>query len=78
LGIDPEADFEDCHGNIYNWFANDISIPYDNNYSYILSQDIYPINVMLYNGQDDIICNTAGSLDWIYQMSWSGMVEFRQ
>lgn len=32
--------------------------------------------VLLYNGQDDMLINTAGTLEWIGKMQWPGNSEF--
>jgi len=80
LNVDPAVavNFQDCNNQMYTNFANDIGQSYMSNYSYLLTQTVYPVNVMLYNGQDDIICNTPGSLTWINQMDWPGVDEFRE
>ena len=32
---------------------------------------------MIYNGQDDIICNTPSTENWINKLEWSGADGFR-
>ena len=31
---------------------------------------------MIYNGQDDIICNTPGTENWISKLQWEGAADF--
>ena len=39
---------------------------------YIFTQ----IPVMIYEGQDDIICNTPGQLNWLNMLDWPGNRDF--
>ena len=34
------------------------------------------IDVVVYSGQLDLMCNTAGALRWIYKLTWDGMKDF--
>ena len=43
----------------------------------MLTQDIIPdLKVMLYSGQNDIICNTVGTLNYIKNLEWNGINGF--
>lgn len=50
---------------------------YAGNYSYLLSQTIVPnFKIILYSGQNDIICNTAGTLAYVSTLDWAGINGF--
>lgn len=76
LGADPNVSWEKCYNSVYHAFANDISQSYASNITYILSQTVYDIKVMLYNGQDDIVCNTPGVERYIRNLKWNGIPGF--
>ena len=78
LGLDPSVTFQDCNAPMYLSFYNDISQSYADNITYLLTNPINPIPVLLYNGQDDIIVNTPGALAWINEMNWYGNTGFKQ
>lgn len=59
---------------MYLDFYPDISKSYKQNISYLLKNT----RVLLYNGQDDIIVNTAGAQTWINSLSWSGIRDWQR
>jgi len=77
LGLNPATQFQDCNAIMYYAFYTDISVSYVSNISYILTNDINPIPILLYNGQDDLIVNYPGSFGWITEMEWDGNLGFR-
>jgi len=76
LGADPNVEWTGCVGIVYSDFFNDISQSYASNVTYILTQKVYNIKVLLYNGQDDVIVNTAGVQLYIRNLKWIGLPKF--
>ena len=77
LGVDPTVTFKDCVDSTYTDFYPDIGTSYAGNYSYLLSQNIVPdLKVILYSGQNDIICNTVSTYNYISKLEWSGVNGF--
>jgi carboxypeptidase C (cathepsin A) len=66
------VDYQDCSAEGYSKLANDIPQSQAGDVAYLLDH----IRVLLYNGQNDIIINTPGSLSWVYNLNWSGQKEF--
>ena len=76
-GVDPSVTFKDCVDQTYTDFYPDIGTSYAGNYSYLLSQNIIPdLKVILYSGQNDIICNTVGTYNYITTLDWTGVDGF--
>jgi carboxypeptidase C (cathepsin A) len=76
LGADPDVNWLGCVESVYSDYFEDISQSYAPNVTYILSQSVYPIKVMIYNGQDDIIVNTPGVETYIRGLKWTGLPFF--
>jgi carboxypeptidase C (cathepsin A) len=76
-GVDPSVTYQDCVNQTYFDFYPDIGLSYIGNYSFLLSQTILPnLRVILYSGQNDIICNTAGTLNYLSTVQWPGNENF--
>lgn len=76
-GVDPNVTYQDCVDSTYDAFVYDIGYSYAQNYTWLLNQTIIPnFKVLLYSGQNDIICNTLGSERWIAKLKWSGIPYF--
>jgi cathepsin A (carboxypeptidase C) len=76
-GVDPNVTYQDCVGNVYSNFFTDIGTSYAINYTYLLTQTNLPnLKVLLYSGQNDIICNTLGTQRWVAKLDWSGVPLF--
>jgi len=76
-GVDPSVTFKDCVDQTYTDFYPDIATSYAGNYTYLLSQNIIPdLKVILYSGQNDIICNTVGTYNYIANLEWNGVPGF--
>ena len=73
LGADPNVYWAKCYQAVYSAFYNDISQSYSSNISFILNQTDYDIKVLIYNGQDDIVCNTPGVERYMKNIQWSNM-----
>ena len=61
--------------DVYDLFAsgNDIYVSTTKKVKYALENGV---DVLVYNGNLDLACNTAGNLRWTEQLSWSGQAEF--
>lgn len=53
--------------------GNDIHSSAMDNIRYTLENGV---NVLIYNGNLDLACNTAGNLRWTNSLRWSGQAEF--
>lgn len=50
-------------------------IQYINIYKQLLNSGL---KVVVYNGQLDLICDTVGTLDWIYKLKWDGLSKWKE
>ncbi|KAJ7981054.1 Carboxypeptidase [Quillaja saponaria] len=72
LGV-GDIDFVSCSSKIYNamlrdWMRNlEVGIP-------ALLED--GIRVLVYAGEEDLICNWLGNSRWVHAMEWSGQKQF--
>ncbi|KAH8663267.1 Alpha/Beta hydrolase protein [Ilyonectria robusta] len=55
------------------WKGNDLFVNTAPEVKYILEAGI---DVLVYNGNLDLACNTAGNLRWTEKLSWAGQAEF--
>ena len=72
--VSLDHNFNLCSGEINNWWSNDIPQSVADKLAYVLNY----LPVLLYNGADDIEVNTAGVLNFIGQLPWSGVPLFRK
>ncbi|OMJ68335.1 hypothetical protein SteCoe_34254 [Stentor coeruleus] len=75
LNVDINLDWVSCNDTIYDYYKADImnsSIIY---FPYILSQGV---NVMIYNGQDDLIVNSPGVENMMANIDWINAQDFEQ
>jgi carboxypeptidase C (cathepsin A) len=73
FALDPTVVFSDCADEMYNTFYGDIGQSYASNITYLLDQNV---PVLLYNGEDDVIVNTAGVRTWIKNLGWQYIHQF--
>ncbi|XP_029146222.2 serine carboxypeptidase-like 48 [Arachis hypogaea] len=72
LGV-GDLDFVSCSSTVYDammqeWMRNlEVGIP-------ALLED--EIQVLVYAGEEDLICNWLGNSRWVHAMEWSGQNEF--
>ena len=59
---------------IYTSFANDVSRSYANDVIYALRN----VKVMIYNGQNDFVVNTAGVLQYLNSLNWEGINQWKR
>ena len=74
LGIIPDAKIWDMKWWSINRALTDHDEPVWNLVDEVLKES--DIDVVVYSGQLDMLCNTAGALRWIYKLTWDGMKEF--
>ncbi|KXH29281.1 serine carboxypeptidase [Colletotrichum simmondsii] len=53
--------------------AGDVFLSTEKDVKYILENGV---DVLVYNGDLDLACNTAGNVRWTNKLSWAGQVEF--
>jgi len=66
LHIPEEIVFSMVNQIVYNKMTNDFMTSMKDRFPFVLEK----IPVMLYNGQDDLICNAPGSEAWISTIDW--------
>ncbi|XP_028776246.1 serine carboxypeptidase-like [Neltuma alba] len=73
LGVNEELEFVSCSSEVYDSMAQDwmrnlaVGIP-------ALLED--GIKVLVYAGEQDLICNWLGNWRWVHAMKWSGQKQF--
>jgi cathepsin A (carboxypeptidase C) len=55
------------------YLTNDFGISMEAHVRYILESEV---DILFYQGNLDLACNTAGNLRWADSMSWKGQAEF--
>lgn len=76
LSVPPEVkNFTFDSGDVYDAFAagNDLGISTQPQVKFLLESGI---DVLLYQGNSDIACNTAGNIRWASNMPWKGQPAF--
>ncbi|TDZ32694.1 Carboxypeptidase Y-like protein [Colletotrichum spinosum] len=53
--------------------AGDVFLTTEREVKYVLEQGV---DVLIYNGELDLACNTAGNVRWAERLAWRGQVEF--
>ncbi|KAF3916254.1 hypothetical protein ABW21_db0201285 [Orbilia brochopaga] len=78
LGLPPTTKFLDTNFEINSRWSEwgfDTVIPTLNKISKILDES--SVRVLVYNGNSDFLINSAGVLEWMHILPWSGNGEFR-
>jgi len=68
MGIDPNLEYLSGNDAIYTAFGGDISKSYASDVATIIGR----LRVLIYNGQNDVVVNTAGVLQYINSLTWVG------
>jgi len=73
--IDPSrvGTYTDENEDVYNALSNDFMQSVADRIAFVAESGL---PVLLYNGQFDVIVNTATALNWIGELEWSGQVGF--
>lgn len=75
LGVPDDIKFLPSNNDIYNAFSFDISRSYAGSVVNILKKNV---RVMIYNGQDDFVVNTPGVLNYLNNLNWIGILEWKK
>jgi len=59
---------------VYTAFANDVSKSYAADVTYILKH----IRTLIYNGQNDVVVNNAGVLQYLNSLGWTGIPQWKR
>ena len=59
---------------VYTSFANDISRSYASDVVFLLRN----VKVLIYNGQNDFVVNTAGVLQYVNSLNWEGINQWKR
>ena len=60
--------------NVFKYQSDDLLRPVIKEVDYLLSQGL---KVVVYQGQFDMLCDTAGTEHWINKLTWSGLQGFK-
>lgn len=66
LGVPKNIDYIPGSGEIYDSFKADITKSYASDVIILLRN----MQVLIYNGQDDFVVNTAGVLQYLNSLNW--------
>uniref|UniRef100_A0A913IBI9 Tyrosine-protein kinase receptor n=1 Tax=Strongyloides stercoralis TaxID=6248 RepID=A0A913IBI9_STRER len=74
FGIIPTSvQFGGQSGKVFDYQSGDFMKPNYDTVDYLLLNNV---NVTVYNGQMDLICDTLGVNKWIDRLTWKGMLNF--
>ena len=71
FGIPDDVNYVEDGDFMYKAFGKDISMSFAIELEWILSRG--GVRVLIYNGQNDIIVNTAGVLNYLNTLDWPGL-----
>ena len=75
-GIPADAPgFEDCNATVYADFYTDIATSYKPSVEYLLAQP--ELQVLLYNGQLDLICDGQGVQQMLFATNWTSLQQWK-
>ena len=75
IGVPSNINYAPGSDEVYNSFANDITRSYASDVVIMLNN----IKVLIYNGQDDFVVNTAGVLQYLNSLSaWSKIDDWKK
>lgn len=73
LGVHPGVAWAECSKEVNLLFAEDSLESFDSDVAQLLD---WGLNVMLYEGDTDYICNFIGNLLWVKSLKWNGREAF--
>lgn len=73
LGVVGGIRFVSCSSVVYSYMATDVMKSYDLSLPPLLEDGI---EVLIYAGEYDLICNWLGNSRWVRNMKWSGQKRF--
>ena len=74
LGIPQDVYYVPGSDDIYNSFQGDITRSYTGDVITLLRN----MKVLIYNGQDDFVVNTAGVLNYLNSLNWEGTATWKR
>jgi carboxypeptidase C (cathepsin A) len=75
LGVPDDVYYVPGSDVVYDAFAKDISTSYAGDVIALLKSGV---QVLLYNGQDDFVVNTAGVLNYLNGLNWVGIPQWKR
>lgn len=70
LHVKSDITWSDCSRSI-NYAQKDVYKDMTDNYRYLLEgNDKYDLDILVYSGDDDSVCATVGTQDWIYDLGY--------
>jgi len=72
--LGAKVDYIPGNDAVYTSFAEDISRSYEGDVALALRS----IKVLIYNGQDDVVVNTAGVLQYLNSLNWEGTARWKR
>jgi carboxypeptidase C (cathepsin A) len=75
FGVPDNVYYVPGNDDIYNAFAADISRSYAGDVIALLNKNV---RVLIYNGQDDFVVNTAGVLNYLNSLNWVGISAWKR
>jgi serine carboxypeptidase 1 len=73
-GLNPEVPFGQQSGNVYESLYADFMYQYVHLVEMLLEAKV---NVLIYNGQNDLIVETPGTFKWVEMLHYDRADEFR-
>lgn len=74
FGVAKDVKFIPGNDNIYTAFRKDVTRSVANDVTFILNQ----IKVLIYNGQNDVVVNTPGVLQYLNSLQWSNLWQWKR
>ncbi len=75
FGVPDWVNYVDDNQQMYEDFAADISMSFKRQLEKVLTANI---RTLIYNGQNDLIVNTAGVLSYLNTLEWQYINEWKQ
>ncbi|XP_059314691.1 serine carboxypeptidase-like [Lycium ferocissimum] len=73
LGVPPAIDFVSCSKKVYQAMRTDWVKNHEAGIPALLEDGI---NLLIYDGEYDLICNWLGNSNWVHAVEWSGQEGF--
>lgn len=73
-GLSASIIYDSQGEDVYKYLYTDFMKPEVHRVEYLLAENI---PVLIYNGQDDLIVQSAGSMKWVDRISYGQINEFR-
>lgn len=74
FGVAKDVKFIPGNDAIYTAFSKDVTRSVASDVTFILNQ----IKVLIYNGQNDVVVNTPGVLQYLNSLTWSNLWQWKR